>query len=127
MDSQVQPKEEETMRTLYKSLLALAALSTLSVPCLAQQYPSKPVRVVIGWPAGTGIDVGARVVTNELVNRLGQPMIIDNRPGANATIGAHVVSNSPADGYTLYYGNPASQHAVLVKNNFVDANRDFSP
>ena len=82
------------------SLGAVAALA-LPVPLLAQGYPAKPVRVIIPFPAGGGTDVQARVLFKEMGDQLKQIFIIDNRSGAGGLVGAEVVVNSPADGYTL--------------------------
>jgi tripartite-type tricarboxylate transporter receptor subunit TctC len=82
------------------SLGAVAAL-IVSAPLLAQGYPAKPVRVIVPFPAGGGTDVVARVLFKEMGDQLKQIFIIDNRSGAGGLVGAEVVVNSPADGYTL--------------------------
>jgi len=89
----------EGRSTLIAAALAVLLLSPMTL--WAQAYPSKPVRVVIPWPAGGGIDSAGRVVMQKLSEALGQQFVIDNRPGAAGTIGASVVARSPGDGYTL--------------------------
>lgn len=89
----------------HRSLVAIAALSCAfaSAPSLAQapSWPSKPIRLVVGFPAGGTTDVMARVVAVPLQKSLGQVVIVDNKPGASGNLGAAEVSKAPADGYTL--------------------------
>jgi len=85
------------------SVFALAALVSGSV--FAQTpYPTKPVRLVVATPAGTSPDVSARFIAERLTRDLGQPVLVDNKPGASSIIGADAVAKAPADGYTLFYG-----------------------
>jgi tripartite-type tricarboxylate transporter receptor subunit TctC len=92
--------------------LCLAFTAALAGPALAQTYPAKTVRVVIGWPAGGSNDLAGRVVFQKLAEKYGQQFVIDNRPGAAGVLGAEIVARSPADGYTLmvhsttHVGNP---------------------
>jgi tripartite-type tricarboxylate transporter receptor subunit TctC len=84
----------------------------------AAQYPAKPVRVIIPFPGGSSSDNFARVIVPPLAKELGQPVIIDNRPGADGAIGAEAVIKSPADGYTLFLSTPtAVLSAPLLKKN----------
>ena len=78
-----------------------AALPTVLRVATAQAYPSRPVRLVVGFPAAGAQDIVARLVGQWLSERLGQPFIIENRPGAASNIAAEAVVRSPADGYTL--------------------------
>ena len=80
----------------------------------AQHYPSKPVRVVVPFPAGNATDVVARLVSQSLSERLGQPFVIDNRPGAGGSIGTEMAAKSEADGYTLVLLSPSAtiNHAM---------------
>jgi tripartite-type tricarboxylate transporter receptor subunit TctC len=103
----------------------LSALS--SVP--AQDYPARPVKIVVPFPAGGGTDALARFVGKGLEQRLGQPFIIENRGGAGTTLGATAVARSEPDGYTIMVGT-ASTFAVapaLYKRIAYNPNRDFAP
>src|SRR4249920_499120 len=82
---------------LSASLLAAA----FAAPAQAQSYPAKPVRIVVPYPPGGPNDIVARTVGQKLSEQLGQPVIVDNKPGASGNIGAESVAKSPADGYTL--------------------------
>src|SRR3954462_6266074 len=85
-----------------KFLIAAAAAISLGLaPAAAQTYPTKPIKMIVPYTPGSPVDVLARVVTQQLSARLGQPIIIDNRPGAGTTIGTKVAADSPPDGYTL--------------------------
>ena len=84
-----------------RSIIAAAAAALLSAAAGAQQYPVKPVRVVIPWPPGGSNDVVGRIVTQKLSETMGQQFIVDNRGGASGVIGAESVAKSPPDGYTL--------------------------
>ncbi|MGE5202997.1 MAG: Bug family tripartite tricarboxylate transporter substrate binding protein [Acidobacteriota bacterium] len=81
------------------SVLAVLALAASSV--FAQSYPSRPVKVIIPWPPGQATDLAARVVGEKLQQQLGQPFIMENRPGAGGAIGTDIVAKSSPDGYTL--------------------------
>lgn len=105
----------------------LCALALATAPALAQQYPTKPIRFMIGFPPGTIIDATARAVGNEMSKSLGQPIVLEFRPGANGTIAAQFVVSSAPDGYTLYYGNPTTSNPIFNRNNGVVATREFSP
>ena len=91
------------MRLAKHTVAFVAIVFVLIVPswALAQGYPSKPVRVVIPWPAGGLTDVTGRIVFQKISETLGQQFIIDNRPGATGSIGADLVAKSPSDGYTI--------------------------
>lgn len=89
------------MQQRFLAAIVAGASIAASIPVYADTYPSKPVRVVIPWPAGGSNDFVGRVVMQKLGERLGQQFVIDNRSGAAGTIGAELVSKSPADGYTL--------------------------
>ena len=106
--------------------LALAAVSAVA-PASAQTYPTKPIRVVVPFPAGSGVDTVARQVVSRTAAALGQAIVIDNRAGAGGNIGTEFVARQPADGYTLLFnatqlvGNPG------LGNTRYDAIRDFAP
>src|SRR5262249_13223712 len=80
-----------------------AALPVVPRIARAQTYPSRPVRMIVGWPPGGGADTVSRIVGQWLSERLGQQVIIENRPGASTNISAQAVINSPPDGYTLLF------------------------
>jgi tripartite-type tricarboxylate transporter receptor subunit TctC len=85
-----------------------AILPAVSRVARAQSYPSRPVRWLVGYPAGGSADVVARLISQHLADRLGQPFVIENRPGAGNNIATEVVARAPADGYTLLLVNPAN-------------------
>src|SRR5262245_18458429 len=93
------------MRTPRRKFLQLtasaAALTAVSGIARAQAYPSRPVRIVIGFPAGGGADILARLIGQWLSERLGQAFIVENRPGASGNIGTEAVVRAPPDAYTL--------------------------
>ena len=110
-----------------KLLAALLALA--SAIAGAQEYPAKPVRMVVGFPPGGGTDVVARILQPRLSELLAQPVVIDNRPGATGTVAAGHVAKSPPDGYTIMMGH-VSVNAIapsLFSNLPYDAERDFAP
>jgi len=95
----------------------------------AQEYPNKPVRMVVGFPPGGGTDVVARILAPRLGELLGQPIVIDNRPGATGTVAAGQVAKSAPDGYTIMMGH-VSVNAIapnLFANLPYDVERDFAP
>jgi len=111
---------------LVRTAIAAALLGPACVH--AQEYPARPVRVVVPFPPGGGTDIIARLVTQKVAERLGVNFIIDNRPGAGGTIGAEAVAKSPPDGYTI--GVVSSSHAInpsLYKKLSFDTLRDFAP
>jgi tripartite-type tricarboxylate transporter receptor subunit TctC len=87
--------------------VAAAALAATSLVVQAQDYPAKPLRVVVPWPPGGVVDVAARQLGIRLQSALGQPVVIENRPGAGGNIGAEQVAKSAADGYTLLFTSSA--------------------
>ena len=95
----------------------LGAFLLISSHISAQNYPLKPVRIIVPFPSGGGTDVQARVLAKELYEQFGQIFIVDNRAGASGLIGAELAVNSPADGYTiLFTAAPLATNATLYKN-----------
>ncbi len=88
-------------RILFAITSTLVALVVMPPAVIAQNYPARPVRVVIPWPPGGSNDIVGRIVLQKIGESLGQQFVVDNRPGAAGTIGAEVVAKSPPDGYTL--------------------------
>lgn len=94
----------------------------------AQDYPSKPIRLVVPWAPGGGIDNLARVVGEKLAEGLGQPVVIENRPGAASSVGTSVVAKAQPDGYTLILSNTTHAiNATLYRALSYDSVKDFSP
>jgi tripartite-type tricarboxylate transporter receptor subunit TctC len=117
------------LRTLWQAALAagVLALSSQLTPVSAQGWPNRTVTVVVPLPGGSGSDVLARIVMDQLSKQLGRPFIIENRPGAGATIGANLVAKSAPDGYTLLATGGISIAHALYTNLPYDSLRDFVP
>ena len=88
-------------------LLGTIVLSALGAPCAAQQFPSKPITLVVPYAAGGNVDISARMLQAGIGDALGQPIIIENRPGAGGTIAGDYVARSAPDGHTLFVGSNA--------------------
>ena len=101
----------------------------LSAVALAQAYPSKPLRWLVPYPPGGGADIVARLAANKMSESMGQPVIVENRPGASGLVAVEVLTKSPPDGYTLLLGDLAtlSLNSVLYAKLPYDAFRDFEP
>ena len=116
-------------------LLAAAAFvlfCSTSTPALAQAqtpaWPAKPVKIIFGFPPASATDVIARAVGAKLQERWGQPVVIDNRPGAGGNLGSEIAARQPADGYTIFFGTVANAISVSLysKLNY-DYLKDFTP
>src|SRR5688572_1474288 len=109
-------------------IVGLAGCALLATPAWSQAYPAKPVRIVIGFSPGSTTDLVGRVLATKMGEGLGQPVVVDNRPGAGANIAAELVAKSPPDGYTVLFANAgiATGATAYVKLNF-NALRDFTP
>ena len=115
------------MKTFRKMLIGAAALA-FSAIASGQGYPNKVVRIVVPYPPGGTVDAVARVVAARLSENLGHQFIVDNRPGANGTIGSNAVAKSPADGYTLLLQASTFVAAPMLMNNVpYDIEKDFTP
>jgi tripartite-type tricarboxylate transporter receptor subunit TctC len=110
--------------------LLTSAVAVFSLVATAQEnYPGKPIRIVIGYSAGGGNDIIVRVMTPELSKGLGQPIIVDNKPGAQSIIAAEYVAKQPADGYTILMGpsGPMTINPATYSRLPYDPVRDFTP
>jgi len=117
-------------RTIPARVLALACLAGLSFAggAQAQGYPVRPVNLVVPFPAGGTTDVLARALGQELAKSLGQPVVVENKPGAGSTLGADYVAKAAPDGYTLLMG--AVHHTIassVYKSLHYDFQKDFAP
>lgn len=97
-----------SQRIRRRRFLATLLAGMISPVVRAQAYPARPIRIIVPFPPGGAVDFYARIVQPALTEKLGQPIVIDNRPGASGMIGADLVAKSPPDGYTLLLGNIAS-------------------
>ncbi len=109
-------------------LMAVLLLAGMSAPVLSQAYPSKPVRILVGYAPGGGTDIMARAIGAKLTDSLKQQFVIENRPGANANIAAKLAADAPADGYTILFMSVAHiMSKPVYKNLGYDIERDFTP
>jgi len=108
--------------------LAALALVAAAAPCAAVNYPDKPVRFVVATAAGGASDIVARIVADKLQQRLGQPVVVDPRPGANGNIAAEFVARAPADGYTIMMGTIGvmAVNPAVYKDVRFDPLKDFT-
>ncbi len=113
------------LRILPAAMLA----AVLGTQALAQAYPSKPIRMIAPFPAGGLVDVLARAVGEEIAKSLGQPVIVENKPGAGGNIGADIVAKAEPDGYTLLMTSPGIQsiNEFLYKTMPFDPDKAFTP
>jgi tripartite-type tricarboxylate transporter receptor subunit TctC len=109
--------------------VALLTLAAAAIATAAADYPSRPVTIVVGFPPGGASDILARIVGSPLATLLGQPFVIDNRPGAGGNVAGEVVAHAVPDGYTLLLGNNAilATNASLYRKTGFDAEKDFAP
>jgi tripartite-type tricarboxylate transporter receptor subunit TctC len=112
---------------LFAAALALTVLA-LTASAAAQDYPSRPVRIVVGFGPGASGDIAGRVLAQKLSQILGQQFIVENRSGAGSNIGTNYVAKAPKDGYTLLQGTVANTiNAALTPNLPYDLTKDFVP
>ena len=117
-----------TRRDFMASAAAIATAATL--PAWAQEkWPSKPIKILVGFPPGGGADAMARLVASKLPDRLGQPVVVENKTGATGTISSDLVAKSPPDGYTLQLAhiNSNAIGPLLVAKGRFDPVADFTP
>src|SRR6185369_3880244 len=118
----------EKITTMFRIRFAIAASLLATLPAIAQEWPSKPVKMIVPFPPGGGTDTVARPLAQKLSAILGQHVVIDNRGGAGGTIGAAVVAKSPPDGYTvLLYSVHGAVAAAAYKNLSYDLEKDLVP
>ena len=107
----------------------LLALCAFALPATAQDYPNKPIRIIVGYAAGGGNDIIVRVMQPELTRGLGQPVVVENKPGAQSIIAAETVAKSAPDGYTILMGpsGPMTINPATYSKLPYDVKRDFAP
>jgi tripartite-type tricarboxylate transporter receptor subunit TctC len=112
---------------LCAALLAMLAAGAMSASAQAD-YPSKPTRLIVGYPAGTMADVASRVMVNRMNQTIGQQIVIENKPGAGSNLAAEMSARAPKDGYTLYLGASANvANAAMNAKLPFDVEKDFAP
>jgi tripartite-type tricarboxylate transporter receptor subunit TctC len=106
----------------------VVSLCAAAAPALAQTYPAKPVRIVVPFAPG-GVDVTARLISERLTTALGQPFVVENRPGAGGSVGAKMVASADPDGYTLIFSTPGPVvvSPLINRNAGYDTLKDFAP
>ena len=109
--------------------LAVATMALLGAQAAAQdKYPDHPIRMILGFPTGGPTDISARIVANQMEKVLGQPVIVENKPGAGSNIGTEAAARATPDGYTLFIGTIANTtNMSLYKNLNYNIERDFVP
>src|SRR6185295_1397947 len=111
-----------------RRLLAVALLLFAVLPAFSQQYPSKPIRLIVGFPPGGSADPTARLVGAALAEQLGQPVVVENRPGGDSAIAQEYLSRQAPDGYTLAFASNSAMTAAvaLKKTQPYDPLKDFT-
>lgn len=110
-------------------LLLTAALACVAPLSLAQTYPTKPVRIIVAYPAGQGTDIASRYIADQLGKELGQAVVVENKPGAGGNLGTELTAQAQPDGYTLTMGTNATHvlNQYLFASLRFDPERDFEP
>jgi tripartite-type tricarboxylate transporter receptor subunit TctC len=108
-------------------LAGLGLAAELPGVAAAQKYPSKPVRIVVGFQPGGGTDIAARVIAQKLTDAFGSSFIVDNRPGAAGNLAADIVAKATPDGYTIFMANSTIAIPSLFKSLPFDVRKDFTP
>jgi tripartite-type tricarboxylate transporter receptor subunit TctC len=114
----------------HAGVAAIAALALTGQPgaALAQDFPSKAIRIIVPYTPGSPNDVVARLLTQQLQEKLNQPVVVDNKPGGGTTIGSKAAASAPADGYTLLFSSSALViEPALIKQMEYDPQKDFTP
>ena len=123
-------RESETAMTFLplRRYLLTVLLSCVLPAASAQDFPNRPLRMVVPYAAGGGVDIVARAVSQELSKRVGQPVIVENKTGAGSNIGSDFVAKAPPDGYTLLMASPANAiNMSLYRKMPYDTQRDLAP
>src|SRR5438309_9395545 len=118
---------EGTMNTLSKPALALVLL--LCAGSALPQYPAKPIRFIVGFPPGGSADPTTRIIGAALAQQLGQPVVVENRSGADSAIAAEMMTRQPPHGYTIMFASNSAMTAAVAlrKNPAYDPLTDFTP
>jgi tripartite-type tricarboxylate transporter receptor subunit TctC len=116
-------------RTFLAAAVAALATGMVAMPAAAQGYPNKPIRFVVGFSAGNSIDSVARIIAQHLTTKLGQPVVVDNKTGANGMLAATEVARAQPDGYTVLISNSSTitVNPLLYKKMSYDPKKDFAP
>ena len=114
-------------RSRWLGLVVLSAGGVLSSADAAEKYPTRPIRIVVGFGAGGGVDIASRAIGKQLTEALGQSIVVDNRPGASGNIAADIVSKAQPDGHTLLMSNLTIAMPSLFAKLPFDVNKDLVP
>lgn len=106
---------------------AAVLIGAFAFTSFAQEYPNKPIRMIVPYPAGGSTDVHARLISKRIEERLKNPVLVENRPGGNSVVGANFAASLPPDGYALIYFVPSLVSSVFVKNARYDVLKAFAP
>ena len=117
------------MKTVFRAVALAVALLPLAGPAGAQQYPNRPIRMLVGFPPGGGTDIVGRIVAQKLSENLGQTVLVENRGGATGMLAAEIAAKSPPDGYTIMMCHIAAMSILpsLYPRMSYDALKDFAP
>ncbi len=111
------------------TIVAVVLGVTVAAPAaLAADYPTRPIRLIIGFPPGAAADISARLLADHMSKTLGQQVVVESRPGAASSIAAEFVARAPKDGYTLFLASAANSiNGAMGKNKTFDLQKDFAP
>ena len=122
------PASKPIRRALSAAVAALFVAGVVSVPAIAQDYPNKPVKILVGTPPGSSTDLAARIVADGLHKKFGQTFVVENRPGAATNIATGAAARAANDGYTLLWAsNSNTMNVSLMKGLPFDFEKDFAP
>ena len=121
------PRLRATTRLLAGMVLGAALLAGIATPVAAQGFPNKPIRMVLPFPAGSATEITFRPVAESMTKILGQPVLIDAKPGGGSMVGSLYVKAQPADGYTMVMASNTLTVRSLVKDAQVDVRKDYTP